>query len=216
MVVRRIQNEQQHLAIVLRTRPFRDNDLSATVLTPDCGKISVIARHAKSASKQTPLALDMFDRGRITVVRERSGGWRIKTFMPLPSLHNFRHNLEKLTMGCCLLEVFDLLLHESHTDQAPLHFELLDLSLNAINEGETLKDVLKAGYIGLSQISSMAGVFDGSTYGPSKKHLLHVLDHIERFLERQLRTRAQLCAMLDTLTAPHNSVDFPAKAGNDA
>ena len=188
-------------ALVLRTRPYRDSDLMAHILTPSMGKLSVIARHARGSRKRFPSSLDLFDRGVARLALERNGSCSVKEFTPSHSLKTVRGDLDKLTLASLLCEAFDTILQEESGDDSQELFEVLDLSLNAIDEAKDLKECLRAVYVALAALTKHAGIADLSEAPPGSKALFTALDAIERFTEKRLATRATLAPMLKRLSS---------------
>lgn len=179
-------------AIVLRARPYRDSDLMALILTPHMGKISAIARHARGSRKRFPSSLDIFDRGTARITRERNGSLGVKEFTPSHSLVRLRSDLDKLTLASLICEAFDLILQENTGEDSSETFEILDLSLNAIDEAADLKTSLRATFVALATIAKKEGIMDLTATTPGNKGLSAILDAIERFCERKLITRSSL------------------------
>lgn len=179
-------------AIVLRVTPFRESDLIGHLLTPTMGKISVIARHARGSRKRFPSSLDLFDRGSARLTVEKSGALGVKEFSPSHSLVRIRHDLDKLTLASLLCEAFDLVVPEHGGHATPHLFEILDLSLNAVDEAADVKGCLRATFIALASLTQDSGIADVSTATPGSRALAGLLDTIERFYERRLMTRSSL------------------------
>jgi DNA repair protein RecO len=177
-------------AIVLRARPFRDNDLMAHLLTPSIGKVSVIGRHARGSKKRFPSSLDLFDRGTARLGKEKSGSICVKEFSPSHSLVHVRADLDKLTLASLLCECYDLVLQENSGDDASSAFEVLDLSLNAIDEASDLKTSLRATLVALAALAKREGIIDLSSAPPGSRTLNALLTAIERFSERKLATKS--------------------------
>jgi recombinational DNA repair protein (RecF pathway) len=183
-------------ALVLRITPYRDSDLMAHLLTPSLGKISTIARHARGSRKRFPSSLDLFDRGNARLTVEKSGAVGIKEFAPSHSLKRVRDDLDKLTLASLMCEAFDLILQEDGGDSgSPEIFEILDLSLNALDEATGAKDCLRATYIALTSLTKRAGIVDLTSTPPSSRALTHLMRSIEVFCERPLMTRSTLDAL---------------------
>jgi DNA repair protein RecO len=183
-------------AIVLRVIPFRDSDLMAHLLTPDMGKISVIARHARGSRKRFPSSLDLFDRGSARLTVERSGALGVKEFTPSHSLAKIRYDLDKLTLASLLCEAFDLVIPEDGGLAIPRLFEVLDLALNAIDESGDLKGSLRATFIALAALTQESGIANVSSSTPGSRALGAALDAIERFCERRLMTRSSVAEIV--------------------
>ncbi len=189
-------------ALVLRIRPFRESDLIAHLLTPSLGKVSVIARHARGSRKRFPSSLDLFDRGSARLARERNGSLGVKEFTPSHSLQRVRGDLDKLTLASLLCEAFDLVIQEESADDSREFFEILDLSLNAIDEAADTRGSLRAVFVALASLTKRAGIADLSSAQPGSRALASLLESIERFTERKLATRSTLGPMLAKLSAP--------------
>lgn len=187
-------------AIVLRARPYRDSDLMAQILTPSMGKISAIARHARGSRKRFPSSLDLFDRGVARLTREKNGSLSIKEFSPSHSLVKLRGDLDKLTLASLICEAFDLVIQENTGEDSTESFEILDLSLNAIDEAVDLKTSLRGTFVALATIAKKEGIVDVSTHAPSKRALEAILNAIEQFSERRLMTRSSVEPIIERLS----------------
>jgi DNA repair protein RecO len=186
--------------IVLAVYPFRESDLMARLLTPTLGKISAIGRHARGSKKRFPSSIDLFDRGTVRLSREKNGALGLKEFSPSHALKTLRTNLEKLTAASLLCECFDRIIQEDTGDNSQDTFELLDLSLNAIDEACELKPVLRATVVGLTSLLKKEGIID-LVDNPTGKHtLLTALHAVETFSERRLLSRSALTPMLAKLS----------------
>jgi len=188
-------------ALVLRVQPFRESDIIAHLLTPSMGKVSVIARHARGSRKRFPSSLDLFDRGSARLGKERNGSLSVKEFTPSHSLRTVRGDLDKLTLASLLCETFDRIVQEESADDSREIFEVLDLSLNAIDEAADLKGSLRAVCVALASLTKHAGIADLSDHPPGSRALMAALDAIERFTERKLATRSTLEPMFKKLAA---------------
>jgi hypothetical protein len=187
-------------AIVLKARAFRDNDLMAQILTPRMGKISVIARHARGSRKRFPSSLDVFDRGTARLSKEKSGAFSIKEFTPSHSLQKLRSNLDKLTLASLVCECFELVVQENTGEDSTKLFEILDLSLNAIDEASEVKTMLRATLVALVSLTQAEGIVDLSEHPPGSAVLNATLNAIERFCERKLLTRSTVNEIITRLS----------------
>ncbi len=187
-------------AIVLKARAFRDNDLMAQILTPTMGKISVIARHARGSRKRFPSSLDVFDRGTARLSKEKSGAFSIKEFTPSHSLQKLRSNLDKLTLASLVCESFELVVQENTGEDSTKLFEILDLSLNAIDEASEVKTMLRATLVALVSLTQAEGIVDLSEHPPGSAVLNATLNAIERFCERKLLTRSTVNEIITRLS----------------
>jgi DNA repair protein RecO len=171
----------------------------AQILTPTIGKVSVIARHARGSKKRFPSSLDLFDRGTARLAREKSGAISIKEFTPSHSLQKLRTNLDKLTLASLLCECFELVIQENTGEDSTRLFELLDLSLNAIDEALDVKTMLRATLVALVSLTQAEGIIDLSQHPPGSAVLNATLNAIERFCERKLLTRSSVNMIISKL-----------------
>jgi recombinational DNA repair protein (RecF pathway) len=160
------------------------------------GKVSVIGRHARGSKKRFPSSLDLFDRGTARLSREKNGALSIKEFTPSHSLVKLRANLDKLTLASLLCECFDLVLQENTGEDSSETFEILDLSLNAIDESSDLRTSLRATLVALVSLTKREGIIDLSALPPGSRALNAALDAVERFSEKRLMTRSALGPIL--------------------
>jgi hypothetical protein len=192
-------------ALVLRIQPFRESDLIAHILSPFLGKLSVIARHARGSRKRFPSSLDVFDRGVARLTLEKNRGLAVKEFTPSHSLKRVREELDKLTLASLLCEAFDRVLQEDDHEGAAESFEVLDLSLNAINEAADVKTELRAAFVGLANLVRQAGIADLTDLPPGKKALEAALGAIETFTDRPLVTKQALLPLIKKAAAASTS-----------
>ena len=172
----------------------------AQILTPTMGKISVIARHARGSRKRFPSSLDVFDRGTARLSKEKSGAFSIKEFTPSHSLQKLRSNLDKLTLASLVCESFELVVQENTGEDSTKLFEILDLSLNAIDEASEVKTMLRATLVALVSLTQAEGIIDLSEHPPGSAVLNATLNAIERFCERKLLTRSTVNEIITRLS----------------
>lgn len=185
----RLGTELRTSAIVLKVHPFKESDLITHLLTPDLGRISAIARHARGSKKRFPASIDLFDRGTATISREKNGSLGLKNFTPVHSLTKVRTDLDKLSLVSLILEAFEFVVIEGDSSGAQELFELLDLSLNAVDEADSVNTSLRATCIAISKLVSVAGIYDGEQIAPSRNVLYAMLRAIEEFTGRKLKSR---------------------------
>jgi hypothetical protein len=116
----------------------------------------------------------------------------VKEFTGSHSLIQLREDLDKLTLASLVCESYDCVLPEQDLDTGPQLFEVLDLSLNAINEAVELRAALRASFIALASLCTEAGIADMASAPPGSRSLEKILDSIERFTERPLASRSAL------------------------
>ena len=162
----------------------------AHLLTPELGKISAVARHARGSRKRFPAALDLFDRGTAVIGVERSGILALKSFTPVHSLTAMRRDLDKLTLASTVAELFDLVVQEREESAALELFQLFDLALNAIDEAADLRSSLKALTITCLRLGAISGYLAEEDAAPSVHTLKRSMIAAERFVQRKLLTKS--------------------------
>lgn len=186
--------------IVLRTFAYAESDLILRVLTPSRGKVSCIAKSARSSKKRFPHSLDLFDRGEFTLLEGKGELLPVRNFESQQQLRRIRSDLDLIATSSLLCECFELLVNEG-TDPAIFQelFELLDLSLTSLDESTECTTALRISYVTISFLAERMGIFSRADTAASGKALAHVLDAIEHFLGKQLSTRNEVASMVDRL-----------------
>jgi hypothetical protein len=80
-------------------------------------------------------------------------------------------------------------------------FEILDLSLNAIDESSELRTSLRATFLALSSLTKHEGIIDLSAYPPGTRALSAALDAVEKFSEKRLMTRSSLEPIIKAISS---------------
>lgn len=186
--------------IVITVHPFRESDLIARLLTPTFGKISAIGRHARGSKKRFPSSIDLFDRGNARLTREKNGGLGLKEFSPSHTLSQLRADLDKLSAASFLCECVDRIVQEATGEDPRNTFELLDLALNAIDEADNVRPMLRATLVALTSLLKIEGVVDLTGHPVSKHTLMAGLQAVESFSERKLLTRSAIEPLLQRLS----------------
>jgi hypothetical protein len=99
-----------------------------------------------------------------------------------------------------LCECFDLVLQENSGEDSSEIFEVLDLSLNAIDEAADLRTGLRATLVALTTLAKREGIIDLTLEPPGSRTLHATLQAIERFSERRLMTKSSLEPLIERLT----------------
>jgi DNA repair protein RecO len=187
--------------IVLNTTPYGDRDLIARILTETHGKVSCFAGSARTNSKKFPGGLEVFDTGRFTLGLSSGELRRLMSFERTRSEGvALRENLDAMAIGCCICECFDLLTHEDEqSTNGPELFEVLNLALRAIREDPTPRHLLKTCYVSIALLAEMAGIFDRGDQEASSHALRRLLDAIQAFTGREVKSRAMVESVMVTL-----------------
>lgn len=186
--------------IILRSNPFRDADLILHVLTPTYGKLSVVARSARSSKKRFGTQLEPFDQG-IFTVREGKGALRLLgSFSSKNSYRALRNNLDKLSLASLMCEATDKLLIEDMTEDAESIFSALCEHLSELQHCQGIKQSMRISYIYLSYILNVCGYLDvNNTPAPSANNLKSLLFKIEESAHSELKTRSAIEMILVSL-----------------
>jgi len=73
-----------------------------------------------------------------------------------------------------LCEAFDVVIPDEGEVTSPRMFEVLDLSLNAIDEASDIKGALRATFIALASLAQESGIADIATDAPGSRALMMV------------------------------------------
>jgi DNA repair protein RecO (recombination protein O) len=99
--------------VVLRTREFGEADLIVHLLTPERGRISAIAKHARKSKRRFPGSLDLFNHLHAEVRPHRRGGMpllqRARLLSPFLAL---REEPARYGLACYLIELLGKLAPE--------------------------------------------------------------------------------------------------------
>ena len=121
--------------IVLKSIPFRESDVLATILTSDQGKISALARGAKRSKRRFPGGLQTFDCGSFEFAPPR-GQSSLLTALALTKEYRWpllQENLSRFLFASLCLELADALTPEGDPDSSQL-LPLLDCALLDLNQ----------------------------------------------------------------------------------
>lgn len=128
-------------AVLLRRIQYADSDLILTFLTKDSGKLSAIAKSAKKSVKRFGGVLELFSA--LDIVYQQTGirGLPIlkEAVLRKPFVH-IRSDIVKTGHASYWSELTNLWLEEGHAQ--PALFQLLEETLEALDEGTTADDVL--------------------------------------------------------------------------
>lgn len=137
--------------VVLGRRDWGEADRLVTLMTPDKGKIRVLAPGARKLTSRKSGHLELFSRGKFVMARGRTFDkiTQAETHDYFPML---REELERVSAAYLLVELVDRFLEEH--DENPLLYALLLDSLDRLDAGERPSVVLRffevkmLGYVG--------------------------------------------------------------------
>jgi len=120
-------------AIVLRTRPFSETSKIVTMLTPDFGKIVMMARGARNVKSKFAGHLELFSR--ISVIfyeRETRDLQYLSDASMLDPYFTIRNDLSRTYVAITLMEICETVTHGNEDSDSLYHF--LVSTLEALNE----------------------------------------------------------------------------------
>jgi DNA repair protein RecO (recombination protein O) len=185
--------------IIIRAYPSGESDLVLRLICKHEGKLSLIAKHARSSKRRYGSRLDLFDRGLFEVKKGRGSLPFVEKFSPTPAFKNLREDLARVTIASVLCESFDVLLLEDAGDGDEI-FSLLSSGLEALDQTHTLKESLRVCHTVLCRLLELAGFLDHAQEPePSANNLLRLLSHLEKCAEKELLSKAPLVEVIESL-----------------
>jgi DNA repair protein RecO (recombination protein O) len=149
---------QAGVAIILRTRPYRESDKLVTFLSRDFGKLTGIAMGAKNSRRRFANCLDPLTRVRVYFRTRPSSSLAFMESCDL--LHPASAFAEpvKLAYASYLIELTDQLTAEAQT--VPELYDLLDAALTALEHGPATAAFLRAFELHLLQLAGYEPHFE--------------------------------------------------------
>ncbi len=101
-------------ALLLRAVDTGESDRIVHLLTPETGRIAVIAKGARRSTKRFPGTLDFFNELRVQIERKRGTGLALLAHARLiRTFHGLREDTNRFALACYLLELLERLAPES-------------------------------------------------------------------------------------------------------
>lgn len=180
--------------------PSGEADLVLRVVRAEGDKVSLLAKNARRSKKRFGSGFDLFDRGRFEVSRGRGSLLLVQSFIPGPAWRTVRNDLDRYIAATVLCETADFLLPEGVEPEGTASHQTVQDTLQAIEDAPETKEALRALYLGVANLLSIAGFLDQTlAQTPSAKHLRHLLDNVETVTERKLLSRGSLEQTLNAL-----------------
>ena len=176
---------------VIRAIPFAEADLLVTIFSEDGEKHVVHARQGRKSRKRFGSTLDLFDFGRFEALATKAPTANLQSFIPESGYGTIRNSLSKITCASLLAEVVDLIVPEAHGDSShePL-FAAFSGGISALVNAPSPKEELRNTYLALASLLAHAGYLDRNNEAPPSLHALRsMMLHVERIVERRLRTK---------------------------
>ncbi len=119
--------------IILNRRDWGEADRLITLLTPEHGKLRVVAIGARKPTTRKSGHLELFTRGLFVLARGRTFD-KLTQAQTLDYFTNIRHDLTRIGQAGVLCELGDRFLEEA--DAAPAVYDLLHNALLALDSGD--------------------------------------------------------------------------------
>ena len=186
--------------VIIKAFESGERDLVLHVLSEERGRVSILAKNVRGASKgKFGRKIDLFEYGRFEVSETPRGLLLLKSFEGENLHKTLRTNLDKFVCASSLMDVVDLLFRE----EMPIHDEIwatLELSLSALDESNTTRETLRVLCLGTAQLMVCSGIHDTSkTVEPSARELRFLFHRIEEFTERELKSKGSVFEMVESL-----------------
>lgn len=145
-------------ALVLRETIYKESSKILTVLTPNEGRLTVMARGARRKGSKSAAGTQLLTYSEMTLYSGK-GGWTLTEVRSIEQFQGLRDDLEKLALGAYFSELLELL-----SDEDVPNPEMMSLGLNslfAVSEGLYPDELIKAAFeMRLMSISGYAPVTD--------------------------------------------------------
>ncbi|MCB0335019.1 MAG: DNA repair protein RecO [Bdellovibrionales bacterium] len=185
--------------IILRSTPYKENDLILTILSESLGKLSAYQRAAKRGKSST---CELFDCGRFELKPNARGLSRLSHFLPRNSFPGLRRSLESITAASFTCEVFDFIIPEQDEADASAMYQLLYQGLTDIAQAPDARQLLRVVFSSAKDLLTHAGLLDGNdSLAPSSKNLHSLIGIVENFSERRLKSSSTIFELIQQLKA---------------
>jgi len=149
---------QAGVAIILRTRPYRESDRIVTFLTRDFGKLTGIAMGAKNSRRRFANCLDPLTRVRVYFRTRPSSSMAFMESCDLLYPASVFADPGKLAYASYLIELTDQLTGEAHA--VPELYDLLDTGLGVLEHGPATAAFLRAFELHLLELAGYEPHFE--------------------------------------------------------
>lgn len=126
-------------AIVLSRINFGEADKIITVLTPDHGKIRIIAKGVRKIKSKLAGGIELFSVSNITVIEGRG---EIKTLVSSRLLTNYGHIITDINRTMYGYEALKIINKKTEDNPGEEYFNLLNKVLEALNDNKTSLDII--------------------------------------------------------------------------
>lgn len=165
-------NSTNSQAIILRRINFSEADRILTVITPQKGKLSLIAKGARKSKSKLAGGLELFCITNVSYINGRSD---LKTAISARLERHFGEIVKDIDLTMLAYDFLKLTDKFTKESCGPEHFELLENGLSSLNDHSDKLDLIKVWF--LTQLLIQAGIGinldtqqDGSEYDENKNY----------------------------------------------
>ena len=185
--------------IVIRSYAYGEADLVLRVISAETGKLSVIAKHARSSKRRFSGGLDLFDAGIFHTKAGRGSMPFLENFQAQGNYQSIRADLDKFNIASLVCECFDFLTHEGSEENSEV-YDMLALTLEGVANSQDSKETLRAGFLGIATLLKHSGYLPTQDLPPpSANAMFRLLDQIEIVAERKILSREGLNLTIESL-----------------
>jgi DNA repair protein RecO (recombination protein O) len=138
--------------IVLARTNYQEADRIITVLTPDQGKIRLLAKGVRKSKSKMAGGIELFSVAEISFIW---GKGDISTLTSSRLKHHYVHIAKDITRTMLGYDLIKLLNKTIEDEPEPEYFELLQAALEALNDNSITQDVIKLWFY--AQLLRLAG-----------------------------------------------------------
>jgi DNA repair protein RecO (recombination protein O) len=194
--------------IIIKMHPSGEADLVLRVLRAEGDKLSLLAKNARRSKRRFGSSFDLFDRGRFETGRGRGTLLLVQSFIPGVAWRTMRADLDRYISASVLCETADYLVPEGVEPDSSASYTTVIDGLQAIEEAADSREALRAVYLAVANLLSIAGFLDQTlAQTPSANFLRRLLDNVEEITERKLQSRESLEQIIKGLKSSQERAD---------
>lgn len=190
--------------IVLITYPSGESDQIVKILTETEGVYSLIGKYSRKSKRRFAGGFEPFDWGKFEITDKGSGLSPINNFSRTKSFRRIREDFSSLALASLVCEATHHMVPERTEEEIEIYYCVVN-AISTINEQLPLKDKLKDLFKALAALLHYQGIgIEKDLRSPSLNHLINLLDRIEEYSEKQLKTRNEIDGILSKIKAEHS------------
>lgn len=127
-------------AIVLKRTDYGEADRILTLLTPDYGKLAVLARGVRRVKSKLAGGIELFSVSEITFIKGRGDVSTLVSTRLVRHYEKIVSNLERTMLGYELIKQLNKITED---EPEPEYFELLHVTFEALNDNEIALEIIR-------------------------------------------------------------------------